>query len=50
MARYDFSKQLSASVTVNNLLDKKYYTIFQLVQHLHLGGTAQRQPGNDVQF
>lgn len=28
MARYDFSKQLSASVTVNNLLDKKYYTIF----------------------
>ncbi|RLJ38077.1 TonB-dependent receptor [Acidovorax sp. 106] len=28
MARYDFSKQLSASVTVNNVLDKKYYTIF----------------------
>lgn len=28
MARYDFSKQLSASVAVNNVLDKKYYTIF----------------------
>ena len=28
MARYDFSKQLSASVTVNNAMDKKYYTIF----------------------
>ncbi|OWQ90803.1 TonB-dependent siderophore receptor [Roseateles aquatilis] len=28
MARYEFSKQLSASVNVSNLLDKKYYTIF----------------------
>lgn len=28
MARYDFSKQLSASLTVNNALDKRYYTIF----------------------
>lgn len=28
MARYEFSKQLSASVSINNLLDKKYYTIF----------------------
>ncbi|WP_027014569.1 TonB-dependent siderophore receptor [Comamonas composti] len=28
MARYEFSKQLSASVSISNLLDKKYYTIF----------------------
>lgn len=28
MARYEFSKQLSATVNVRNLLDKKYYTIF----------------------
>ena len=28
MARYEFSKQLSASVGVKNLFDKKYYTIF----------------------
>jgi outer-membrane receptor for ferric coprogen and ferric-rhodotorulic acid len=28
MARYEFSKQLSASLSVSNLLDKKYYTIF----------------------
>lgn len=29
MARYEFSKNLSASLNVNNLLDKKYHTIFQ---------------------
>lgn len=28
MARYDFTKKLSGSVKVSNLLDKKYYTIF----------------------
>lgn len=28
MARYEFNKQLSASLSVSNLLDKKYYTIF----------------------
>lgn len=28
MARYDFTKQLSGSLKVSNLLDKKYYTIF----------------------
>ncbi|MGE8445248.1 MAG: TonB-dependent siderophore receptor [Comamonas sp.] len=28
MARYDFNKQLSASLSVKNLFDKKYYTIF----------------------
>lgn len=28
MARYRFNDNLSASVNVNNLLDKKYYTIF----------------------
>ena len=28
MARYEFSKQLSASLSVKNLLDKRYYTIF----------------------
>lgn len=28
MARYEFSKQLSATLNVKNLLDKKYYTIF----------------------
>ncbi|MFZ6640144.1 TonB-dependent siderophore receptor [Undibacterium sp. TC4M20W] len=28
MARYEFSKQLSASIGVKNLFDKKYYTIF----------------------
>lgn len=28
MARYEFSKQLSASLLVKNLLDKRYYTIF----------------------
>lgn len=28
MARYEFSKQLSASLAINNVLDKKYYTIF----------------------
>ena len=27
-ARYQFSKQLSASMAINNLLDKKYYTVF----------------------
>lgn len=27
-ARYQFDERLSASLTVNNLLDKKYYTIF----------------------
>lgn len=27
-ARYQFDKHLSATLTVNNLLDKKYYTIF----------------------
>lgn len=27
-ARYEFDKHLSAALTVNNLLDKKYYTIF----------------------
>ncbi|MBW7902140.1 MAG: TonB-dependent siderophore receptor [Rhodocyclaceae bacterium] len=27
-ARYEFDKHLSATLTVNNLLDKKYYTIF----------------------
>lgn len=27
-ARYQFNKHLSATLTVNNLLDKKYYTIF----------------------
>lgn len=30
MARYEFSKQLSASLALNNVLDKKYYTIFNL--------------------
>lgn len=29
MARYEFNKNLSASLNVNNLLDKKYHTIFQ---------------------
>lgn len=28
MARYAFDERLSAALTVNNLLDKKYYTIF----------------------
>lgn len=28
MARYQFNDQLSATVNVNNLLDKRYYTIF----------------------
>ncbi|WP_404976847.1 MULTISPECIES: hypothetical protein [unclassified Acidovorax] len=28
MARYEFSKQLSATLNIRNLLDKKYYTIF----------------------
>jgi outer membrane receptor for ferric coprogen and ferric-rhodotorulic acid len=28
MARYDFTKQLSGSVKISNLLDEKYYTIF----------------------
>ncbi|MEG0413884.1 MAG: TonB-dependent siderophore receptor [Comamonas sp.] len=28
MARYQFNKQLSASLNIKNLLDKKYYTIF----------------------
>jgi outer membrane receptor for ferric coprogen and ferric-rhodotorulic acid len=28
MARYEFSKRLSAGININNLLDKKYYTIF----------------------
>ncbi len=28
MARYEFSKQLSATLNIKNLLDKKYYTIF----------------------
>jgi len=28
MARYEFNKQLSASLSVSNLLDKRYYTIF----------------------
>ena len=28
MARYQFTKNLSATLNVNNLLDKKYYTIF----------------------
>nr|WP_245153802.1 TonB-dependent siderophore receptor [Allopusillimonas ginsengisoli] len=28
MARYDFTKQLSGTLKVSNLLDKKYYTIF----------------------
>lgn len=27
-ARYEFNEHLSAALTVNNLLDKKYYTIF----------------------
>jgi len=26
MARHDFGKHLSATLNVNNLLDKKYYT------------------------
>ncbi len=28
MARYEFSDRLSATLNVNNLLDKRYYTIF----------------------
>ncbi len=28
MARYEFSKQLSATLNIKNLMDKKYYTIF----------------------
>jgi outer membrane receptor for ferric coprogen and ferric-rhodotorulic acid len=28
MARYQFNDQLSATLNVNNLLDKHYYTIF----------------------
>ncbi|WP_245220267.1 TonB-dependent siderophore receptor [Pusillimonas caeni] len=28
MARYDFTKQLSGSIKISNLFDKKYYTIF----------------------
>lgn len=29
MARYEFSPNLSATLNINNLLDKRYYTIFQ---------------------
>jgi len=28
MARYEFNKQLSATLNIKNLMDKKYYTIF----------------------
>lgn len=28
MARYEFSDRLSATLNVNNLVDKRYYTIF----------------------
>lgn len=30
MARYQFDERLSATLNVNNLLDKRYYTIFNV--------------------
>ena len=37
MARYEFSKQLSAQLNINNVFDKKYFAMFDAYSQMTYG-------------
>lgn len=50
MARYDFSKQLSAQLNINNVLDEKYYGMFEAYSQFTYGAPRNAMLSMNYKF